>query len=483
MIRAFRAATSYSPSQYAALRRRVAVRMFGPMRIPFLVRHYLPAAALLLAGCYSRSDMAQEQQTETPAQTSTQPQAPARTKAAEPARPAAKAPADAVGFPQVNVFLEVSGSMQGFMPATGADARTTQFQQQVSEWLSALERDQRVQQRRYFRIADRPLADSYRALSTTVRSGIRQPARSTSIPAILDTVANRYLGDGVISVIISDFIYSPERAGDVAYINTDIADALARSRPDLAVSVYGLTSDFRGTYYPAMKGRVGKVPGCCPEPVPYYMWVLGPAALVGQFDATLMKGLPGEQAHFGLPPLEVPNSVLSRFQRKGSWFVADAGKQAGASGHMVAVEEASAQEPAEFVVGLDMNQLPELFQAPAYLQKNLALRGNTTEAKVLKVEAATEATRRSGGPEAAYTHFVTVRVTGKPRSKQDLTLALPAARPAWVEKWTTTDDSRPGTHTFALSRQLDGLQKLLAGRQAGTNAADVLRVPLTIQPD
>ncbi|WP_139361828.1 hypothetical protein [Hymenobacter sp. CRA2] len=453
------------------------------MRISFFVRHTLPAAALLLAGCYSRSDIdaGQSDKPSSPEAPATQsPAQPAPSKAA--AKPATPSTGEA-RFPRVNVFLEVSGSMQGFMPASGADARTTQFQQQVSEWLSGLERDQRVAQRGYFRIADRPLTDSYKALSETVRRGISQPAKSTSIPAILDTVANRYLGEGTVSVIISDFIYSPERAGDVPYINTDIADALAHSRQDLAVSVYGFTSDFKGTYYPAMKGRVGKVPNCCAEPIPYYMWVLGPAELVGRFDATLMKGLQGEQAHFGLPALEVPNSVLSRFQRKGSWFVADAGKQAGAGGHAVAIEEASAQEPAEFVVGLDLAQLPELFQAPAYLQKNLALRGNTTEAKVVKVEAATEAAKRSGGPEAAYTHFVTVRVTGKPRSKQDLTLALPAARPTWVEKWTTTDDSRPGSQTFALSRQLDGLQKLLAGRQAGTNAADVLRVPLSVQPD
>ncbi|GAB2947193.1 hypothetical protein GCM10027048_10280 [Hymenobacter coalescens] len=456
------------------------------MRIPFFVRHTLPAAALLLAGCYSRSDMetgspAAGTSAETPAQPAPKPDA------SKPATPAASAKTAAsseqVRFPRVNVFLEVSGSMQGFMPAAGADARTTRFQQQVSEWLSGLERDARVEQRRYFRIADRPQADSYRALSETVRRGISQPAKSTSIPAILDTVANRYLADGSVSVLVSDFIYSPDKAGDVPYINTDIADALARSRPDLAVSVYGFTSDFRGTYYPAIKGRVSKVPNCCSEPIPYYMWVLGPAELVGQFDATLMKGLAGEQAHFGLPALEVPSSVLSRFRRQGSWFVADAGRQAGAGGHTVAIEEASAQEPAEFVVGLDLNQLPELFQAPAYLQKNLALRGNMPEAKVVKVEAATDATKRSGGPEAAYSHFVTVRVTSKPRSKQDLTLALPAARPAWVEKWTTTDDSRPGPQTFALSRQLDGLQRLLAGRQAGTNAAEVLRVPLAVQPD
>jgi hypothetical protein len=481
VIRTFLPATPPAPYQYAALRRRVAVRMFGPMRIPFLVRHVLPAAALLLAGCYSRSDMQSEQTAEAPAKTKTDSPAPPK---AQPAPQSAATPAAAPsGFPAVNVFLEVSGSMQGFMPAAGADARTTQFQQQVSEWLSGLERDQRVRQRRYFRIADRPLADSYRSLSETVRRGISQPAKSTSIPAILDTVANRYLGEGTISVIISDFIYSPEKAGDVPYISTDIADALARSRPDLAVSVYALTSDFRGTYYPALKSRVGRVPNCCPEPVPYYLWVLGPAPLVGQFDAALMKGLPGEQAHFGLAALEVPNSVLSRFQRKGSWFVADAGRQAGAGGHTVAIEEASAQEPAEFVVGLDMTALPELFQTPAYLQKHLALRGSLPEAKVVKVEAATDATKRSGGPEAAYSHFVTVRVTTKPRSKQELTLALPAARPAWVEKWTTTDDSRPGAQTFALSRQLDGLQRLLAGRQAGTNAAEVLRVPLTVQPD
>ncbi|KAA9331436.1 hypothetical protein F0P96_14425 [Hymenobacter busanensis] len=443
----------------------------------------MPALAVLLAGCYSRSDMEAEQGAgkTTPAATEQPEPTAAATKPKGNTAPGpAKTAASATSFPQVNVFLEVSGSMQGFMPAAGANAQTTQFQQQVSEWLSGLERDGRVQQRRYFRIADRPIADTYRALSETVRRGIRQPATSTSIPAILDTVANRYLADEAISVIISDFIYSPQNPGDVPYINTDIADALAHSRRDLAVSVYAFKSDFKGTYYPAMKGKVA---GCCPQPIPYYMWVLGPAELVGQFDATLMKDQRGEQAHFGLAAAEVPSSVLSRFHRKGTWFVADAGKQAGAGGHAVAVEEATAEEPAEFVVGLDLAQLPELFQKPEYLQKNLALRGNTTTAKVAKVEAATEATRRSGGPEAAYTHFATIRVTAKPRSKQDLTLALPAARPTWVQQWSTANDSKPGPYTFALNRQLDGLQRLLASRNTGTNAADVLRVSLSIQPD
>ncbi|WP_400192542.1 hypothetical protein [Hymenobacter sp. B81] len=441
----------------------------------------LPAAALLLTGCYSRDDLKADADG-TAAQTTAPATSPAEkpTARATPPAPATRPPAGEARFARVNVFLEVSGSMQGFMPAAGAAAQTTQFQQRVSEWLSGLERDGRVEQRRYFRIADRPVADSYRALSETVRRGIRQPATSTSIPAILDTVASRYLADDAVSVIISDFIYSPQNPGDVPYINTDIADALARSRPDLAVSVYGFQSDFRGTYYPAVKGKVA---GCCPQPIPYYMWVLGPAALVGQFDATLMKDLGGEQAHFGLAAAEVPSSVLSRFKRRGTWFVADAGKQAGAGGHAVAIEEASAEEPAEFVVGLDLQQVPELFQNPQYLQKNLALRGNTTTAKVARVEAATDATRRSGGPEAAFTHFVTVRVTAKPRSQQNLTLALPAARPAWVQQWSTTNDSKPGPYTFALNRQLDGLQRLMSGRQSGTNAADVLRVPLSVQPD
>jgi hypothetical protein len=101
--------------------------MFGPMRIPFLVRHALPAAALLLAGCYSRSDMEQDRPAaEQPAEVTDKP---APTTAPRPEAKPQPAAASPSGFPRVNVFLEVSGSMQGFMPATGADARTTQFQQ------------------------------------------------------------------------------------------------------------------------------------------------------------------------------------------------------------------------------------------------------------------------------------------------------------------------------------------------------------------
>jgi len=435
-------------------------------------------AATLLTGCYSREDMKGDSSAETPAATETPatPAAPAATEAAAPTRLLA----------QANVFLEVSGSMEGFMPKTGADAQNTQFQQHVAQFLSDLNRSSAVRQKTFYRIKEKPYRDSYQQLSQTVRGGIREAASSTSIPAILDTLVSHYYQPGAVSVLISDFIYAPLRSGDQAYVKTDITDALnSTGHSDLAVSVYGFTSDFKGNFYPALKTGAKRINNCCDTQIPYYFWVIGPADAVRQFDAALLTKQPGQQAHFGVKYATPTSSLLNRFQNKGAWYYGDAGaskRAAGATYHTVAVQEASAAQPVEFVLGVNLKALPALYQDVAYLKSNLQLIGQDTDAKVADVFAATDQTCSSSGPEREYTHFVKVRVTKMARAARPLRLLLNNQRPAWVGKWTTKNDSninQVGAKTFALSSLLDGVAAVTTDEQ---DKAPVFTIPLTLQP-
>ncbi|MBX0292685.1 hypothetical protein K3G63_19730 [Hymenobacter sp. HSC-4F20] len=441
----------------------------------------LPALGLslaLLPGCYSRSDM----KTEKGAVTET----PATTQPAEPPAPGSAAPAAtpaAESNPQplqaVNVFLEVSGSMEGFMPKTGASGENTKFQQHVAQFLSEVNRSSAARQKTFFRIKEKPYKDSYQGISGTVRSGIQQPAKSTDIPSVLDTLMSRYYQPGTVSVLISDFIYSPRNAGAIPYIKTDIADALSRSgeHPDLAVSVYGYTSDFRGTYYPALVAS-GKKTNCCDTEIPYYIWVVGPADAVRQFDNALLEKQPAKQAHFGVTYPQPTYSLLNKFQNKGSWYYGDAGasKRNADTYRVVAVSEASAQQPVEFVVGLDLAGLPGQYHDVAYLKQNLKLQGVDTDAKLLTVFAATDQTRTSSGPESRFTHFVKVGLTRQPKAARPLVLRLQDQRPAWVAQWTTKNDATPAAKTFALSSLLDGLER------QGEDKRPIFELPLTLQP-
>ena len=447
------------------------------MQLPscFRLLPALLAGGIVLSGCYSREDMQGETATSPPATTE------APTSAATPAAAATNGP-----LALVNVFLEVSGSMEGFMPKTGADAQNTQFQQHVAEFLSDLNGQTLVQRKAFYRIKEKPYRDSYQQLSQTVRGGIREPASSTSIPAILDTLVSHYYQPNTVSVLISDFIYAPPRTGDQAYVKTDITDALRDTqRPDLGVSVYGFTSDFHGAFYPAVKTGARKINGCCDTAIPYYFWVIGPKDAVRRFDAALLARQPGQQAHFGLQFPAPDASLLNKFQNKGAWYYGDAGaskRAAGATYHTVAVQSVSAQEPVEFVVGLDLQRLPDLYRDPSYLKSNLQLTGQDTDAKIVGVFTATDQTRASSGAEHQYTHFVKVRLTKMARAARPLQLTLQSRRPAWVGQWTTRNDSninQVGAKTFAFSSLLDGVEVVTTN---GQSQPPIFAIPLTLQP-
>jgi hypothetical protein len=190
------------------------------MNLPprFRFQPALAAVLLLLAGCYSREDVktegdaVSEQQVEN--DQTKMPRDNAKV-APEKGAPNVAAETDAAAAPlaQVNVFLEVSGSMEGFMPKPGADASNTRFQQQVAQFLSELNNSSAASRKVYYRIKDKPYRDSYQQLSGTVRGGIKEPASSTDIPTVLDTLVSNYYAPNTVSVLISDFIYSPKNTG------------------------------------------------------------------------------------------------------------------------------------------------------------------------------------------------------------------------------------------------------------------------------
>jgi hypothetical protein len=461
------------------------------MNLPprFRFQPALAAVLLVLAGCYSRDDVkteggaVSEQQVEN--DKTKMPRDNAKAVPNETIPVVEEAGAAAAPLTQVNVFLEVSGSMEGFMPKPGADASNTRFQQQAAQFLSELNNSPAVSRKVYYRIKEKPYRDSYQQLSGTVRGGIKEPASSTDIPTVLDTLVSNYYDPNTVNVLISDFIYSPKNTGAIPYIKTDITDAISRTqRPDLAVSVYGFTSDFQGTFYPAIMTGARKVPNCCDTDIPYYFWVIGPQDAVRRFDAALLAKQSAQQVHYGIKYPRPVSSLLNRYQNKGDWYYGEktaSKREAGATYHTIAVQDASAQNPVEFVLGLDLSKMPALYQDASYLKQNLKLIGQDTDAKIASVAAATDQTHASSGPENQYTHFVKVRLTKMARAARPLQVVLNDARPAWVSQWTTQNDSninQAGPKTFAFASLLDGVSTAIVAGQS----APIFQIPLTLEP-
>ncbi|WP_375415807.1 hypothetical protein [uncultured Hymenobacter sp.] len=392
------------------------------------------------------------------------------------------------GLRQLNVFVDISTGMRGFMKPNRPGEPGSQFQQTVTGLLSDVNATPGAQPAYYFVGQPTPQAPgglmptTYDELTQTVGVGMKKSATGTEMPEMLRQVLRLHAQKpGTVSVIISDFIYGPQDSRQVFRVKTDVKDAL-RTAPDpaqLAVSVFANVSEFSDKFFPGNRTAPQLLKGAR---LPYYIWVLGAPELVRQVDTNLLSRLDGQpQAHFNLHFPTPPHGVVTGYQSQGQWYAEpgpDGGKATG-----VSFTELSKTAPAQLTVGFDLKNLPlavqQNFKAP-----QLQLDATNTDARLLKTWGV------GAGPAVppagrAYSHFAQVGLSRLPGSKpQTLRFTLAPPMPTWVAGYSTTNDSRivsQGAKTFLLTEVLTGVRDYFAGQPAA-NAA-VFDVPLTVRHD
>ncbi|UOQ99005.1 hypothetical protein MUN81_05810 [Hymenobacter sp. 5317J-9] len=387
---------------------------------------------------------------------------PAETTASKPtkgAKPATTTPAEAEAAPlNVSVFLEYSGGMKGFVPRGGADKPPTEFQQRIGALITETQVNGAVANRKYYLCENAaPKAVPFSELRNLVQGNVTQAALGTELPQMLEGILARPQAAQEVSVVISDFIYGPEDRSAFSQLPNLIRTSIAPvSQKQLAVAVFGETSRFYGSYFPAVKTPVPKrtLNG---EKVPYYVWVIGPPALVARYSAEVFKNAPAQQAFFGLKtstPAFAPVLVKltdPKLKPSGSVYAEDNGLTMKVS-----------DDPAEFTVGLNLKELPAAWQQPAFLAQHLQVRLPNGQAAVVpnSVRTLTE-DQQSGQPVLApYTHALRLRVTKLAAPTATLSLALPAPEtPDWVSAWSTANDNTPAPRTFGLDQILTGVRQ------------------------
>ena len=385
---------------------------------------------------------------------------PDETKSAKPTKGAAAATLVApVAAPlNVSVFLEYSGGMKGFVPRGGADKPATEFQQRIGALITETQVSAAVASRKYFLCENAaPRAVQFAQLRNLVQGNVTQAALGTELPQMLEGILARPQAAQEVSVIISDFIYGPEDRSAFSQLPNLIRTSIALvSQRQLAVAVFGETSRFYGSYFPAVKTPVPKrtLNG---EKVPYYVWVIGPPALVARYAAEVFRNAPAQQAFFGLKmttPSFAPVMLKltdPKLKPIGSVFGEDNGLTLNVS-----------DDPAEFTVGVNLKELPAAWQQPAFLAQHLQVRLPNGQASLLPntVRLLTEE-EQSGQPVLApYTHVLRLRVNKLAASTATLSLALPAPEtPGWVAAWSTTNDNTPTPRTFGLDQILTGVRQ------------------------
>lgn len=194
---------------------------------------------------------------------------------------ATNVPADEVypfdSHPTVNVYLETSGSMNGYV-----NGGTSKFQQVVKEYLSGINNANFAGEVNYYYINSQIIKKGqdlgqYITKLTPQNFGAAGNTGTTDIGALFKTILSK-TDNNTISIFISDCIISPgKNTNTEAYLRgqmTDVRDAVVsyvNQYNDLACLVYQVDSEFNGTYYdyqdtPHRNTRMER---------PFYIWVFG----------------------------------------------------------------------------------------------------------------------------------------------------------------------------------------------------------------
>lgn len=178
---------------------------------------------------------------------------------------------------QVNVYLENSGSMNGYV-----DAGRTDFQQNVFNYLDDVEQWLGSQLNLFYinseLIPKGNYLDDYINKLTPQDFKNSGGSKSTTDIADLFRLVLEQGNDSVVSILVSDFIFSPgtknnpeQYLGDQQVKIKRAFENYLNKHSDIAVMVYQLYSNFKGTYYDYLNTPHKNYEG----QRPYYIWVIG----------------------------------------------------------------------------------------------------------------------------------------------------------------------------------------------------------------
>ncbi|MFB9862062.1 hypothetical protein [Rufibacter immobilis] len=427
----------------------------------------LLCATLLFSGCYKK----ETQNAETaPAAPTTSVEKPSQK--AETPKPGA-----AVVNAKVNVdlYLEISNGMKGFMPPAAADKEPTAFQTRLTRLVSEVQDGIYVDAKRFYLARENgqgnPILDSvsYNTLKNTVVSGIKADVRGTPLPQMLQAALENSVKTGAVSVIVSDFIHGPDpnNPGQFLSLDADIRSSLKLAEHEnLVVAVLAEGSSFYGNYYPAVK-RPAVKQTLNGEEIPFYIWVIGKQQAVQTVTNKVLRSLPAQQAYFGFSYPSVPFSAILKsntFRPAGVVYCTSRTAEVCTSVNLSPEKE----EPVEFTIGLNLKDLPASMQEVAYLKQHLKLAVSGGKASIGTVIAASDEVKATPAL-ALYSHFVRVKVPQLTAGSGTITVQLPQVVPSWIGQWSTGNDNNPAAtpkKTYQFNKIIEGVQALYRDQSA-----------------
>ncbi len=369
-----------------------------------------------------------------------------------------------VEHPIVNVYLENSGSMNGYV-----DNGKTLFQQDVYNYLCDVE------------ISGIPSAMNLHFINSQIinKGSVIEDfinkltpnsfklaggnKATTDIAAVFKQVL-AHTDDNTVSIFISDCIFSPGSvkspeaylANQQVGIKKCVADYIA-THSDFAILVYQLYSNFDGIYYD-YKNHPRKYKG----ERPYYIWVMGSTLNIAKLRAAIPNdkfsgnGVANVWCAYNrqvnnLLYSIVPKAVRGDFERKNKTTMTKIKRENGEFAFKITAELGVL----ELLLGndylMDTNNYSRLVNKQNSDEWYISIERNTNTA-------------------SPATHNITLR-TNTTIPQGNLSVAIRCMSPKWVYEMTDIDDTRfiDGNErkTYGLKYMFDGIQQAFVSKSTG----------------
>jgi len=371
---------------------------------------------------------------------------------------------------KLNFFMEVSGSMAGYLNGS------TDFVKTIPNLLVAIEQkmDSGTLKIHNYYIADTALLFKGTTEDFIYSIATKHPARekSSEMHKIFQMIADRTDSDD-ISMFVSDCIlsYNDEDIRANREINREKAEgglkpfitstfSKLQKKNDMCASVYGFNSSFDGTYYTYQNGKLPIKKGSVIRP--YYLWVIGNKELLKKFNAQLQKLEPFKHnkvaMDFGIFDKPVTDyTIFFRYKKSGEWQPEH---------NKLTDAKASKSHPAIIAIGADLSALPLYAQDTGYLKKNLKLDKSNLDFNVVSIlvpENINKADLKKNELDALAksSHIFIVEVSDLYKSNTEIKISLPLQYDTSYHNISIMDDrdiKDISGKTFAFEHLVDGVR-------------------------
>lgn len=357
--------------------------------------------------------------------------------------------------PVVNVYLENSGSMNGYV-----DNGKTEFQQAVFNYLtdiniSGIPSELNLNYINSTIIPKGSVIDDF--INKLTPSSFRTSGGNTATTDVADivkTILDNTASD-TVSVFISDCIFSPGRnnnpkpylVNQQVGIKQSVADYIA-AHGNLGITVYQLYSQFNGRYFD-YNNAARQYSGMRP----FYIWIMGsPKNVLKIRNAVPKAKFQGEVAHewsIYTTSVDVKYSILPN-PKKGSF------NNEGANGMSKLRQDNNGEFM--FTIGADLNTL-QVMLGDEYLMDtdNYAQIVNKQTSRDYYIDV-----QHNVVPNSPATHNISISTAILPLSGQ-FVLQLSCNTPKWAHELTDDDDrSFNGDNdkkTYGLEYIFNGIQQ------------------------